>query len=44
MTRLAIISVGTRLENRSTNAGDAEICNTKFTRVFNLDRRFLSRS
>lgn len=44
MTRLAIISIGTRLENRSTNAGATEICNTKFARIFNLDRRLLSRS
>lgn len=44
MTRLAIISIGTRLENRSTNAGATEICNTKFASIFNLDRRLLSRS
>lgn len=44
MTRLTIISIGTRLENRRTNAGATEICNTKFARIFNLDRRLLSRS
>lgn len=44
MTRLAIISIGTRLENRSTHAGATEICNTKFASIFNLDRRLLSRS
>lgn len=44
MRRLAIISIGTSLENRSTNARVTEICDTKFPRIFNLHRRFLSRS